>query len=472
MNHHYQKSKKWKRPLQIMGLLIGLWTCMLLATPPKFASWPRHSWTGQPAEDFNRRAVELINNLAKGEFQAATRDFDETMKKAAPPEFLQKVWEALQAQAGKFLEIKGSRAETTTAYHFVFIFCLFEKQTLDARVVFDKAGRIAGLNFVPHLEVKEAPPPAYAKPEHFEEKEVKITTGDWTLPGTLTIPKGEGPFPAIVLVHGSGPNDRDETIGPNKPFRDLAWGLASQGIAVLRYDKRTKVYGEKLAQDKKLAASLTVNEETVDDAVSAAALLRQTPKIDPTRIFVLGHSLGGMMIPRIAAKDKNIAGFIIMAGLTRPIEQAVLEQTRYIFSLQGALTEEAKQKLTELENQVAKIKALKEEGENPEEAILGAYPAYWLDLRHYSPAEEAKKIERPLLILQGKRDYQVTEKDFNNFKQALEGKPNVSFKLCPTLNHLFIEGKGLITPNEYLYTAGNVSSEVIEDIALWIKSTK
>lgn len=418
------------------------------------------------------RARELIENLRLGAYETATKDFDETMKKAASPEFLKKIWEGMQAQFGPLRETKESRVESTATYDFVFIHCQFEKQSLDARVVFDKTGKISGLNFVPHLEVKEAPPPPYAKPELFEEREVKITTGPWTLPGTLTIPKGDGPFPAVVLVHGSGPNDRDETIGPNKPFRDIAWGLATGGIAVLRYDKRTRVYGEKLAHDKKLAASFTVNEETVDDAISAVALLRQTEKINPTRIFVLGHSLGGMMNPRIAGKDKNIAGFIIMAGLTRPIEQAILEQTRYIFSLQGPLTEEGKQKLTELENQIAKIRALKEQAENPEEAILGAYPAYWLDLRNYSPTEEAKKIDRPLLILQGKRDYQVTEKDFNNFKQALEGKRNVNFKLYPACNHLFIEGKGLITPNEYLYMAGNVSSEVIEDIALWVKSIK
>lgn len=418
------------------------------------------------------RARELIENLRLRAYEAATKDFDETMKKAASPEFLKKIWEGMQAQFGPLKEAKGSRVERTATYDFVFIHCQFEKQALDARIVFDKTGKISGLNFVSHLEVKEAPPPPYAKRELFEEREVKITTGPWTLPGTLTIPKGEGPFPAVVLVHGSGPNDRDETIGPNKPFRDIAWGLATGGIAVLRYDKRTRVYREKLAHDKKLAASFTVNEETVDDAISAAALLRQTEKIDPARIFVLGHSLGGMMIPRIRGQDKNIAGFIIMAGLTRPIEQAILEQTRYIFSLQGPLTEEGKQKLTELEDQVAKIRALKEQGENQEEAILGAYPAYWLDLRNYSPTEEARKIDRPLLILQGKRDYQVTEKDFNNLKQALEGKRNVTFKLYPACNHLFIEGKGLITPNEYLYTAGNVSSEVIEDIALWVKSIK
>lgn len=423
-------------------------------------------------EELTLKAIELITHLAKGEFEAATKYFDETMKKVASPEFLKKVWEQLQSQLGPFKEMKGSRIETSPAYDFILVACQFEKQILDARVVFNKNGQIAGLNFVPHLEVKESPPPPYAKPELFEEKEMEIKTGEWILPGTLAVPKGNGPFPAVVLVHGSGPNDRDETIGPNKPFRDLAWGLASKGIAVLRYEKRTKVYAPKLAQDRKVAASLTVNQETVDDAISAVALLRTVDKIDSKKIFVLGHSLGGMMIPRIAQLDPNIAGFIVMAGATRPIEEAIVEQTRYIFSLQGTLTEEAQKRLKELEELVAKVKGLKETGDNPEEPILGAYPAYWLDLRHYNPVEEAKKIDKPLLILQGKRDYQVTEKDFENWKKALEGRKNVTFKLYPTCNHLFIEGKGLITPNEYLYTSGNVSEEVINDIATWLQSIK
>ncbi len=203
---------------------------------------------------------------------------------------------------------------------------------------------------------------------------MEIKQGNGFLPGTLTIPKDNGPFPAIVLVHGSGPNDRDETIGPNKPFRDLAWGLASRGIAVLRYEKRTKVYGLKLSQDKKLAASLTVNEETIDDAISAVGLLRTIDKIDSQKIFVLGHSLGGMMIPRIASRNPRVAGFIIMAGTTGKIEEAILEQTRYIFSLQGILTEEARKKLKELEELVAKVKALKETGNNPEEPIFRRLP--------------------------------------------------------------------------------------------------
>ncbi len=423
-------------------------------------------------EELEARARNLVENLRLGKYHQAGEHFDETMKKQATPAFLKMIWEGLISQTGAFRGLRDSRFESKTPYYFVYLPCVFEKQILDLRVVFNHKGEIAGFSFVPHLEIKESPPPAYAGAELFEEQEVEIKTGEWILPGTLTRPKGQGPFPAVILVHGSGPNDRDESIGPNKPFRDIAWGLASQGIAVLRYDKRTKVYGQRITSDPKLIAAFTVNDETVDDALSAAELLRHIQGIDPNRIFILGHSLGGMLIPRIALRDEKLSGFIILAGLTRPIEDSILEQTKYLLALQGALTEEAKKRLEELEKVVARIKSLTEADRNSSELLLGAAPAYWLDLRGYNPAEEARKIDRPMLILQGKRDYQVTEVDFNQWKRALGEKKNVVFKIYPSCNHLFIEGKGLITPDEYLYKAGNVSEEVINDIAAWIKSIK
>lgn len=457
---------KMKNPL-IRGKSLPVILIILLLLA---ASGPVFAQEKEKAKELEARAGNLVENLRLGKYDLAGEHFDLTMRQQATPAVLKMIWEGLLAQSGNLKEVKEPRFESQGRYDFVYLPCVFEKQTLDIRVVFNQQGEIAGFSFVPHLEVKESPAPAYARPELFEEKQVEVRTGDWVLPGTLTRPRGRGPFPAVVLVHGSGPNDRDETIGPNKPFRDIAWGLASKGIAVLRYDKRTKVYGQKIGSDRQIMTTFTVNEETVDDALSAAGLLRQTEGIDPNRVFILGHSLGGMLIPRIALNCRSAAGFIILAGLTRPMEDTILEQTRYLLALQGPATEESKKKIEELEKISARIKALTDEDRNSTEVLLGASPAYWLDIRGYKPAEEARKIERPLLILQGKRDYQVTEVDFKAWKEALEGKKNVSFKLYPACNHLFMVGKGLITPDEYLYKAGNVSEEVISDIAAWIKS--
>jgi dipeptidyl aminopeptidase/acylaminoacyl peptidase len=282
------------------------------------------------------------------------------------------------------------------------------------------------------------------------------------------MPKGDGPFPGLVLVHGSGPNDRDESLGPNKPFKDLAWGLASRGIAVLRYDKRSKVYGAKIVADPKLEAGLTVKDEIIDDALAAAALLQGTAKIDKKKVFILGHSLGGFLIPRIgmAAKPLNVAGFISIAGLTRPLEDTILRQMMYLAG--GDTSEETTRRLEGIKADVARIKAFTPADQGSTVKILGAMAAYWLDVRGYNPPELAKSVAKPMLILQGSRDYQVTIEDFENWKVALGSRKDVEFHLYPKLNHLVFEGKGLIMPTEYIQIHGSVAPYVIEDIAAWI----
>ncbi len=431
------------------------------------------SSTQVPAEDaLTVKARELLAAVEKGDFQLAVRDFDATMLRLSGPDKLEAMWKKqLPAQLGAFKKQAGARRDELQGYEIVLVTCEFEKATLDARVVFDKAGKIAGLGFVPTAPPAKYEPPAYADPAKFEETEVTVGSGDWALPGTLTVPKGAGPFPALVLVHGSGPNGRDEELGPNKPFKDLAWGLASRGIAVLRYDKRSKVYQAKILADAKLEATMTVKEETIDDALAAAALLEKTKGIDRGRVFILGHSLGGFLMPRIAlaAEPLGIAGFISMAGLTQPLDDTILRQMAYLYGLAGsAVSEEDKKKLEALKSEVAKIKALTDADRNSTTKLMGAMPAYWLDVRGYNPPETAKSVAKPMLILQGGRDYQVTTEDLENWKKALGGRKDVEFHLYPKLNHLFFEGEGMITPLEYMQKHGSVAPYVIDDIANWI----
>ena len=427
-----------------------------------------------PAEDpLTLKARQFLTALERGDFALAARDFDETMLKVSGPDKLAAFWkDEFPKQVGAFKRQTKARPDKLAGYDIVLVTCEFEKATLDARVVFDKNGKIAGFAFVPSLPPASYAPPAYADSRMFDEQEVTVNAGSpWALPGTLTMPKGPGPFPALVLVHGSGPNDRDETLGPNKPFKDLAWGLASRGIAVLRYDKRSKVYGAKIVADPKLEASLTVKEETIDDALAAAALLRRTPKVDPGRVFILGHSLGGFLMPRIAlaAQPMNIAGFISMAGLTRPLEDTILRQVTYLYGLAGnAVSEEDKKRLERIKSEVARIKSFTEADKGTTVKIMGAMPTYWLDVRGYDPPRTAQSVVKPMLILQGARDYQVTTEDFENWKAALGSRPDVEFHLYPKLNHFFFEGQGLVTPNEYLQIHGSVAPYVVDDIASWI----
>jgi len=423
-----------------------------------------------PEDELIVKARAFLKALEKGDFEAAAKDFDATMMKVSGPEKLAEFWKQVPEKLGSFKKQTAARRDQFGGYEVALVTCEFEKVTLDARVVFDKEKKIAGFQFVPSLPPAKYEPPAYADPAKFEEREVTVGAGgDWPLQGTLAIPKGVGPFPGLVLVHGSGPNDRDETIGPNQPFRDVAWGLASRGIAVLRYEKRTRIYGPKLVADPKFA-SLTVKEETIDDALEAVRLLKSTGSIDRKRIFVLGHSLGGMLIPRIAlaGKDLDIAGFIVMAGLTSPLPETYLRQMTYLFALDGETSADEKKQLDEIKKDVDRINALRESDAGKAEKMIFAPPAYWLDLRGYYPPDVAMKVNRPMLILQGSRDYQVTTEDFENWKKTLGGRPGVEFKLYPKANHLFAEGQGLPSPDEYSLVHGSVADTVVSDIALFI----
>jgi len=438
-------------------------------SPP--AEQPLASPTSSITDTVTSLAKGFVDMLVKGDYATAEQSFDQTMKAAMPAEKLQHTWESIIAQVGPFKRQVGTRTEKATQqgqqYDVVFVTTEFEKAMLDIRVVFNSTQQIAGLFFAPAQSGTPTPSAASTVPLSVREKEVVVGSGEWALPGTLTMPTGSGPFPAVVLVHGSGPNDRDETIGPNKPFRDLAWGLASRGVAVLRYDKRTKVYAAKMAP---LAGSLTVKEEVIDDALAAVSLLRQTDGIRPDEVFVLGHSLGGMLVPRIGQQDPNIAGFIVMAGPTRPMEDSILEQIIYIASLSGTLTEDQKAQMEDLKQQVARVKDPNlSNAVPPSELPLGVSAAYWLDLRGYRPAEVAKSLPQPMLILQGERDYQVTTADFDGWKSVLSDRAGVHFKLYPKLNHLFMEGEGKSRPEEY-NVAGHVAEYVIDDIASWVKA--
>jgi dienelactone hydrolase len=325
-------------------------------------------------------------------------------------------------------------------------------QNLLVRFAIDRDGMVAGMFFLPGETSWQRP--AYSKPDSFREREVAVGDGQWKLPGTLTEPAGPGPFPAIVLVHGSGPNDRDETVGGTKVFKDLAEGLASRGVVVLRYEKRTRQYGAAMAG----LASFTVEQETEEDAIKAAALLRTQPKVDPKRVFVLGHSLGGYVAPRIAEQDARLAGLIVLAGNVRPMEDLIVEQAEYLAV--------AADNLKTVKAVAAKIKSL-EPGDEDSPPVMGVPVAYWLDLKGYDPAALAKKLALPMLILQGERDFQVTMKDFALWKAAVGAGKGVTMRSYPALNHLFVAGEGKGTEAEYR-KPGHVAPEVIDDIAKFV----
>ena len=392
------------------------------------------------------RGKAVLELIRAGRFEDVTKQFNAQMTAGLSAAQLRQMWANLSQQVGALESIVDERVATPApGITAAVLGCQFEKAALNVIVAFDAENKIGGLQIVPRPSAAQASavPPASSR---FKEEAVTVGTGEWALPGTLSLPSG--PISAaVVLVHGSGPNDRDETVGPNKPFRDIAWGLAERGIAVLRYEKRTRQHGATLASSGR--QHYTVRDETTEDALLAVTLLRSRREIDPKRIFVLGHSLGGTLAPRIAAEDQSLAGIIVLAGATRPLPEVVKDQLTYLSSLQpGSINPEA-----ELQS-----------------LLKSAPESYWKDLAAYKPAEVAATLRIPMLILHGERDYQVTQPDLEGWRNALGTRDDVVIKSYPTLNHLFMAGERKATPAEYNRPA-KVAEFVIDDIASWIASS-
>jgi dienelactone hydrolase len=327
----------------------------------------------------------------------------------------------------------------------------FASRNTNFRFAVNASSEIAAMYLMP----AEVPwqRPSYSKPDSFTERNVTFGEDPWKLPGTLAAPKGSGPFPAVLLVAGFGPKDRDDTNLVIKPFHDISDGLASRGVVVLRYDKRSRRYAAQMG-----GRPYTADDETVDDAVAALAFLRSQPEVDPKRVYLFGHDFGGYLAPRIAADDTKLAGMIIADANERPLEDLMLDQVQML-GVTGKNLESAKAA-------VARVKALEHaDADAPE--VLGLPVAFWLNLKSYDPLAEAKKLNIPILILYGDRDAQVPVTDFNLWKSGLSGQKDVTAKLYPTLDHLYLAGTGKSTEEDYR-KPGHVAPEVIDDLARFV----
>ena len=414
-------------------------------------------------------AQQVLGEIASGQFDLVEGRYDARLSGALAPGQLAMAWGSILAQVGSFESVVTARYGKAKTLDVVILVCRFQKGMIDAQIAFGPAGKLAGLHFGPHQEPWT--PPNYAKPDTFTEQPLSLDNGKFELPGTLTVPKAAGPFAAVVLAQGSGPHDQDETIGPNKPLKDLAWGLATHGIAAFRYVKRTQKYGAQSSDDP---SKLTVEDETMSDARAAVALLSKQPNIDPKRIFLVAHSLGAYLAPRIAGSDPQIAGIVLLAANTRPMEQLLLDELRYAASATGNAPGADEQK--QIDGIAEAVKKIESPDLKPGDAVTllnSAMPAsYWLDLRDYHPIAAAQSLKIPILILQGGRDFQVPpSKNFDEWKAALADHPNVTLKLYPDLNHLFIAGAGTPLPKEY-DKPGHVDEQVVSDIAAWISAGK
>ncbi|WP_426476289.1 alpha/beta hydrolase [Chryseobacterium sp. CBSDS_008] len=383
--------------------------------------------------------------LADKNIEKAHAYFDPSVAGQIPVEQLKSITEQLQTQLGEFKNI----LEVNNQGNIYYYYTEFEKTKLDIQLTFAENNKMLGFFLVPHK--------TFEKPD--EKTTLKIKSDDIELNGTLLVPPSNDKKRLVIFVHGSGAHDRDETIGENKPFKDIAEYLLHNGIASYRYDKRNYSYPETFNEKS------TVEEETINDAVNAASYFKNNPDYKGYEIIILGHSQGAYMMPEIA-KRAQASKYIFMAGNARPLQNLLVEQYEYLHTIDPAkVPAEAVQ---EIKKQVTFLNSSEFNVNSPaSELPLGQSAAYWKYVKDYNQLNEVKKIKVPMFFAQGGRDYQVTEKDFNLWKQALKNNKAAVFMFYPSLSHLFIAGSGKPSPKDY-DTKGKVDEQFLRDLIQFI----
>ncbi|MEN8701927.1 alpha/beta fold hydrolase [Bacillus infantis] len=428
----------------------------------------------QAQADYEKAAAEFVRHAGAEKWEEAYPMLSSQLQKYVTKELLPYFWSGLTAPLGKVQKSEFKRLEEDGVHTKAIFMMTAENGAYELILRMNGEGRIDEFFFDPVMPGVSFTEPDYHHPENYSEKQLVIGEGKFALPGVLTVPKGEGPFPAVVLVHGSGSNDRDEKAYSYKPFRDIAVGLANEGIAVLRYDKRTRVHPLKSS----LTPDFSIQEETVEDANLAVERLLAEKEIDHDQIFVLGHSQGGFALPLILENDKldNIKGAIGVAGPAGKFQDLLLWQMDEAVKRAEKMNAPAEQlqavkaNLALYQEQFTILNNPDYSKDNIPASFKLQNPYWWFDLRDYEPTELAEKQDVPMLLLQGGKDIQVPASELDEWKKALADREDVEYKLYPNMFHMLGDFGG--TPDgatEYL-TPGNVPQSFILDVAKWIKT--
>jgi dienelactone hydrolase len=338
-----------------------------------------------------------------------------------------------------------------------------ERGDVDISLVVSPESEIVGIRIVPRPRPVDVDWPPYANVTAITEMPVTIGADPCKLEGTLTLPKGEGPFPAAVLLHGFGPQDRDQRVGTRRPFRDIAWGLASRGIAVLRFDKRTKTHGRTMS-----SVGLTLDFEIFEDARFALETLRDQPQVDDRRVLLIGHTFGATLTPSIAAEDGRVAGVVMLAPSALPILDLLIQQGE----LGIVNTPETQPAVEELDRVRAAVAQIRNRAVPSGREVLGAPAGYWYELARLDGANAVAAtaaLGRPVLLLAAGRDVARMGDDFGIWTERLGTTPGVTLERYPELTHEFMPDEVDPGPDERSRPM-HVDERVIERIAGWIRT--
>ena len=427
-------------------------------TPTQTPTTPTATAAGVDPAALKDRARSFVRLLADGEYGSAHDRLTDGTAAQISSEQLGSAWEQRTGPKGAFTGIATAeyRGQSNGA-HVVVLQAAFERGQQQANVVLTADG-VTGFRLP---QGGSYTPPDYVDRSAFTERTLSLSApGSCSLGATLSVPTGSGSVPGVVLVHGNGAQDRDETVGPNKTFRDLAWGLATNGVAVLRYDKRTHACDVDLAD-------ATIDDVVTVDALTAIDRIREADRVARDGVFVVGHSIGGTLAPRIARRDGDLAGVVMLAALARPIADAIVDQQRHLLTLDG-FSEDDEQTMEQVRALAERIRTL----DIPDDRVVNSFGGdeYYRTLGEYDHLATAASLDVPRLLLQGERDWQVTvEDDLAMWRSAMGDQPDVTIRTYPQLTHHFMPGEGEPTRQEY-FEPNNVAETVVTDVAQFVKT--
>jgi uncharacterized protein len=404
----------------------------------------------------DQRYEQVLTDLRDSYFADIVTHFDPAVQREVSADQIQFDWLGRTAFLGPLSEWKLVQSHSSGSVETRLYNVTFAYGSLPVTIDMSPGGEVQGLWFAFARNTAPVMTPAYANPHVFKAEKVTVGSAPNLCDGILTTPTAVHPrFPAAVLIAGSGPLDKHGTIGPNHPYADLAEGLSTRGIVVLRYDKRTYSHPNIVTDSP---ARFTVEQEYLEDGIAAVALLRRQPDVDGNRIFVIGHSGGAMLAPEIAERAAPVAGVVMLAPGGAPLLDIVIRQLRYEGASRALIAETEKDRLGVNSGELAPSYMV---------SLLGYPVGYLRDLNRRDEIGVARHLGVPILIMHGGRDYQVIDEDIAAWRSGLKGTPEVSFREFPSLNHFFIAGTGPPAPAEYA-NASHIDEEVILTIVDFI----
>ena len=430
-----------------------------------------------------KTAQKAVSNLQKGNYSALLKSCSEEFRRQVDANAMNSLMHQVSTQFGSLKSITLMQQESVQNMMQFSYKALFEKDSL-LMLIAVQGKTITGFFLKPLEPVNAYVKPPYGSGFQMSQKEFTHGVSGFPLEGQLMWPArfDETRLPLCILIHGSGPSDMDESIGPNKVFMDLALGLCKNGIGTLRYNKRTFQHAKAYANGQ-----ISLREEVTDDVRAMIDFAMQQSWVDTNRIYLVGHSQGAIVAPSIMTSDKRIAGVVLLCGSAEPLTSILRYQLGWLDSMQsGRVTAEVR-KTQQLLDSFRTREWLQSQPGN--RLVLGAPLSWWYEIDHAFTPEHLHQPGKRSLVLNAGKDYQIPPMFYASLQAGCKagmieedtifdanylniGRSMVSrcqAREYPELNHLMMTSDGSLKPSEYKRKGQHVDEQLIRDVAAWIR---